>query len=225
MTLASNFYIKYRLHGDEVELIKSDWSAVLDRVSTVVPANSPARRKHPGGDWNDIKRKLTVIFTGSNSRILIIGPANSGKSTIANLLIHGNVTNDNQAFLINVDSVEKSFRTNTASGNGFTITEATGIGRPSERQGTMMNPFSDEDAVKALRDMLVEARRGYHAIIFVASFDRSDEYVKAVYRVIVEHLFEDLKERIMFVVTQYPLGSRFPPHCPALPCLIIFYIF
>jgi GTP-binding protein EngB required for normal cell division len=172
----------------------------------------------------DVKRIIHVGPAWKSERVILFGRTGSGKSTIAQMLIHGELLPES-GFEIGSSARGVTSEIIKSEGRGWHVTDTPGFGEPKE--GTVPTA----DAVKILKKFILDICGVYSHFVYVMKYNRLNVYdeklwnfFRTIFRgaelnfsVVITNCKNELSESDMKRVTNVFSGcSRFIPvdFCP-----------
>ncbi|CAI2193547.1 6914_t:CDS:2, partial [Funneliformis geosporum] len=126
--------------------------------------------------------------------ILLFGLTGHGKSSIANMLIQGDIHHDVNKFVINNAAVGESFQIECSINDEFIVYDTVGIGEPETGK------VPHKKAVKMIRDYFTTCQLPLNYIAFVKKKGRCTEEECKMFKLFKE-IFEGSENNFIIIIT------------------------
>lgn len=130
--------------------------------------------------------------------MLIIGKTGTGKSTVASMLTNRDVhPGDNNGIVVSDRAKGVTFECANFVSGTYSITDTVGFGDGNE------GSIATAGAIRALKQFLQYAKRGYHMILFVVHAGRITKTDADILSMFRDVLFADMANKFHIIVTGY----------------------
>ncbi|CAK9253090.1 unnamed protein product [Sphagnum jensenii] len=141
----------------------------------------------------DVKSIIHVGPAWESEKVILFGRTGSGKSTIAQMLIHGELLSES-GFEIGSGAIGVTSGIISSEGRGWHVTDTPGFGEPKE--GTVPTA----DAVKILKKFILDIRGVYSHFVYVMKYNRLNVYDEKLWN-FFRAIFRGAEDNFSVVIT------------------------